>query len=68
MDMGSDMDIGMDMGMDMDMGMNNNVCSTMHDCANELANAFNQADRTLNHNTNNLVVKLNRAHRIKKLF
>ena len=49
------------MGSDMDMGMNNNVCSTMHDCANELANAFNQADRTLNHNTNNLVVKLNRA-------
>jgi iron complex outermembrane receptor protein len=47
--------------MDMDMGMNNNVCSTMHDCANELANAFNQADRTLNHNTNNLVIKLNRA-------
>lgn len=49
------------MGSDMDMGMNNNVCSTMHDCAKELANAFNQADRTLNHNTNNLVVKLNRA-------
>ena len=47
------------MGSDMDM--NNNVCSAMHDCANELANAFNQADRTLNHNTNNLVVKLNRA-------
>jgi len=45
----------------MGMGMNNNVCSTMHDCANELANAFNQADRTLNHNTNNLVIKLNRA-------
>jgi len=47
--------------MKMDMGMESSVCSTMHDCANELANAFNQADRTLNHNTNNLVVKLNRA-------
>ena len=45
----------------MDMSMNNSVCSTMHDCANELATAFNQADRTLNHNTNNLVVKFNRA-------
>jgi iron complex outermembrane receptor protein len=67
--MGSNMsDMGhMDMGhMDMDkehmdMGMNNNVCSTMHDCANELAMAFNQADRIINHNTNNLVVKFNRA-------
>ncbi|MDB2649614.1 TonB-dependent receptor [Porticoccaceae bacterium] len=63
--MGSDMSgmghMDMDMGMGMGMGMNNNVCSTMHDCANELANAFNQADRTLNHNTNNLVIKLNRA-------
>ncbi len=58
MDMGH-MDMGMGMGMG--MGMNNNVCSTMHDCANELAMAFNQADRIINHNTNNLVVKFNRA-------
>jgi iron complex outermembrane receptor protein len=62
--MGSDMSgmghMKMDMGH-MDMGMEDNVCSTMHDCANELATAFNQADRTLNHNTNNLVIKLNRG-------
>ena len=62
--MGSDMSgmghMKMDMGH-MDMGMEDNVCSTMHDCAEELATVFNQADRTLNHDTNNLVVKLNRA-------
>jgi iron complex outermembrane receptor protein len=55
--MGMDMGMGMGMGM----GMESSVCSTMHDCANELAAAFNQADRTINHNTNNLVVKFNRA-------
>ena len=55
--MGSDMS-----GMGhMDMGMESSVCSTMHDCASELATAFNQVVRSLNHNTNNLVVKLNRA-------
>jgi iron complex outermembrane receptor protein len=54
------MDMGhMDMGID--TGMESSVCSTMHDCASELATAFNQAVRSLNHNTNNLVVKLNRA-------
>jgi iron complex outermembrane receptor protein len=54
------MDMGhMDMGID--TGMESSVCLTMHDCASELATAFNQADRSLNHNTNNLVVKLNRA-------
>jgi iron complex outermembrane receptor protein len=59
--MGSDMSGMGHMDMAMDMGMEDNVCSTMHDCASELATAFNQADRTLNHDTNNLVVKLNRA-------
>lgn len=60
--MGSNMSDMSHMDMEhMDMGMNNNVCSTMHDCANELAMAFNQADRIINHNTNNLVVKFNRA-------
>ena len=62
--MGSDMSgmghMKMDMGH-MDMGMESSVCSTMHDCASELATTFNQADRSLNHNTNNLVIKLNRA-------
>lgn len=64
--MGSDMSgmghmkMDMDMGH-MDMGMESSVCSTMHDCASELATTFNQADRNLNHNTNNLVIKLNRA-------
>ncbi len=43
------------------MSMGNSICSTMHDCAIELASAFNQADRTINHNTNNLVVKFNRV-------
>ena len=62
--MGSDMSgmghMKMDMGH-MDMGMGSNGCATMHDCASELATTFNQADRSLNHNTNNLCIKLNRA-------
>ena len=40
----------------------------MHDCANELAMEFNKADRTLNHDTNNLVVKFNRALNKETVF
>lgn len=55
--MGSNMSDG-HMGMD---GMGNSVCLSMHDCANKLAITFNHANRSLNHNTNNWVIKLNRA-------
>jgi iron complex outermembrane receptor protein len=53
--------MGMDhssMSMPMSMGM---PCEGMHSCANQLSDAFNQSDRSINFNTNNLVVKLNRA-------
>jgi iron complex outermembrane receptor protein len=36
-------------------------CAGMQSCANELSDAFNQSERSINFNTNNLVVKLNRA-------
>ena len=36
-------------------------CAGMQSCANELSDEFNQSERSINFNTNNLVVKLNRA-------
>ena len=36
-------------------------CDGMQSCANELSDEFNQSERSINFNTNNLVVKLNRS-------
>ena len=59
MDMDTSMDMGMGMGMG--MGMENNPCQGMQSCANALSDAFNQSQRSLKFNTNDWVIKLNRA-------
>ena len=57
--MNGNMDMGMGMGMG--MGMDNNPCQGMQSCANALSDAFNQSQRSLKFNTNDWVIKLNRA-------
>ena len=56
---------GMD-GMDGDMStmnddMDNLPCQGMQSCATALSDAFNQSQRSINFNTNDLVIKLSRA-------
>ncbi|MDB2360790.1 TonB-dependent receptor [Porticoccaceae bacterium] len=41
--------------------MGDNPCDGMQSCATQLSDEFNQSERSTNVNTNNLVVKLNRA-------
>ena len=59
--MNGNMDMDMDMDMGMGMGMDNNPCQGMQSCANALSVAFNQSQRSLKFNTNDWVIKLNRA-------
>ena len=56
-----DMDMDMGMDMDMDMDMDNNPCQGMQSCATMLSDVFNQSKRSINFNTNDWVIKLNRA-------
>jgi iron complex outermembrane receptor protein len=56
-------------GMNDDMGgmndpmsdMDNQPCQGMQSCATALSDAFNQSQRSINFNTNDLVIKLSRA-------
>jgi iron complex outermembrane receptor protein len=41
--------------------MHTKPCDGMQSCATQLSDAFNQSDRSINFNTNNLVIKLNSA-------
>ena len=55
-DMGS-----MNDDMDPMSGMDNQPCASMKSCAAALSDRFNQSQRSINFNTNDLVIKLSRA-------
>ena len=57
----SNMNNGMDSMNDPMSGMDNQPCAGMKSCAAALSDKFNQSQRSLNFNTNDLVIKLSRA-------
>lgn len=60
--MNGNMNNGMSsMSNDMPMGIDHTSCQGMQSCASILSGVFNQSSRSINFNTNDLVLKLNRA-------